>query len=307
MTEITLIANAMTVLGESPCWDEREERLYWIGLLDGLIFRTTAKGDEVSIRRFPTPLSSYALRADGGAILTSGTHVYLYDFDSDERTLLHDAGAGPSMAGNDGKVDRQGRFVFGVYDRRVRLQSIDLLDEIEPAGGWYRVDPDHSVHRIAESFGITNGPCFSRDGSTLYCMDSWARRIYAYAYDVASGEASHRRIHTQFEDTPGADEPARPDGATVDEEGYLWVAAVYGGEIRRYAPDGTLDRRVPVPVRKPTSIAFGGTDMDVLYVTSMVNRGPAIDGAPTEGPLPGSVFAVRGLGVHGTPEHRYLG
>ena len=96
-----------------------------------------------------------------------------------------------------------------------------------------------------------------------------------------------------------------PDGATVDEEGFVWSAAVYGGELRRFAPDGSLDRIVRMPVLKATSVMFGGPDLDTLYVTSMAK--PPLPRFPEDGPLGGSLFAIRELGVRGVPEVRFAG
>ena len=81
---------------------------------------------------------------------------------------------------------------------------------------------------------------------------------------AAAGAVSNRRSFTSFEGRDGA-----PDGATVDAEGYVWSALVYGGKLLRFAPDGSLDREIDMPVKKVTSVMFGGPDLDVLYVTSM--------------------------------------
>jgi sugar lactone lactonase YvrE len=123
---------------------------------------------------------------------------------------------------------------------------------------------------------------------------------YAWDYDANSGAAGNRRTVSQFE--PGA----IPDGATVDEEGYLWAAVYEGAEVRRYAPDGTLDRVIPMPVKLPTSVMFGGTDLDILFVSSGGSE-PIPGRVVPSSALGGALFAVRGLGVRGVPERRYGG
>ena len=110
------------------------------------------------------------------------------------------------------------------------------------------------------------------------------------------------RFH--YDSTPGV--TAVPDGATVDEEGGIWIAACYGSEIRRYASDGTLDRRLALPVVSPTAVAFGGPDIDVLFVTSIGDVTLPGD-LHRPGPLAGTVLAVHGLGVRGVPEVRFAG
>lgn len=301
MTEIHLVSAPLATIGESPVWDPDTERLYWIDV-EGRIFRCTPDGREVRIWQLRGRPSSLALRAGGGAILTSGTTIQLFDFDTGEAEVVADTGSGPLTRFNDGKVDRQGRFVTGLSDNRLVAPALfPFVDAIEPSGCLVRLDPDLSVHRLAEGFGLTNGPCFSPDGATFYCGDSFAHRVYAFDYDPDTGDASNRRVLASFEDPQ-----VLPDGATVDEEGFVWVAANFAGEIRRFAPDGTLERTLTLPSPKPTSVAFGGADMDVLFVTTMGDTPLPLDTVPG-GPLGGSVLAVRGLGTRGVPEVPFAG
>lgn len=301
-TEIQILTDAITTLGENPLWDPVAHRLHWIDVFEGVVFRSTPDGGELTVWRFPSRLiTSFALRADGGAVVTAGSALHLFDLGTGEAQAVFEVDGDPLVSFNDGKVDRQGRFVTGTVDGSLfREGASDLVGRIEPPGRLYRLDTDLTAVPLADGIGATNGPCFSTDGSTLYCGDSWARCIYAFDYDVGNGAATNRRVFTTFE------EDAVPDGATVDEDDFLWVAAFSGAEVRRYAPDGTLDRRVPMPVQCPTSVAFGGPDLDVLFVTSQ-GRGAFADVAGQTGPLAGRVFAVHGLGVRGVPERRFDG
>jgi sugar lactone lactonase YvrE len=169
-----------------------------------------------------------------------------------------------------------------------------------PNANLYRLDPDLSVHRIDTGIIVSNGPCWSPDGRTLYFTDTWSGEIRAYDYDTETGAVSNRRSFTSFEGRDGA-----PDGATVDAEGYVWSALVYGGKLLRFAPDGSLDREIDMPVKKVTSVMFGGPDLDVLYVTSMAK--PPLPRFPDDGQLRGSLFAITGLGIRGVPEARFAG
>ncbi|WP_081438907.1 SMP-30/gluconolactonase/LRE family protein [Pseudofrankia asymbiotica] len=293
MLDVRLVADARMTMGEGPVWDVDQDRLYWVDVFQATVHQCALDGGEPRSTKFPGRIiASLALRKDGGTVVTSGTEIHLFDLDTAESELIFDAGRGPGFGFNDGTVDRQGRFVTGLADGAL-VKAIDSgQGDLAPSGSLYRVDTDLSVHTIGDPIGVTNGPCFDKDGTTFYCNDSVLRRLYAWDYDTATGEATERRVVAQFEDGVVV-----PDGTTVDDQGCLWVAAYHGGEIRRYAPDGALDRRVPVPVASPTSVAFAGPDLDVLVVTSR--------GGNTAGGDNGRVLALHGLGVRGLPESKF--
>jgi sugar lactone lactonase YvrE len=219
------------------------------------------------------------------------TGFHLLDFKSGECVPITDPEADlPTTRLNDGKVDRRGRFLAGSMD----------MDEAGPNGALYRLDPDFSIHLLEDKIICSNGPCWSPDGRTFYFCDTWSEEISAYDYDLETGTPSNKRTFTSFKGGKGA-----PDGATVDGEGFVWSAAVYSGELRRFAPDGSLDRIIEMPVLKVTSVMFGGPELDILYVTSMAK--PPLPRFPEDGPLGGSLFAVTGLGIRGVPERRFAG
>ena len=113
---------------------------------------------------------------------------------------------------NDGKVDRQGRFVAGSMD----------FEERDGVGKLFRLDPDLTLHQLDDGIICSNGPCWSPDGRILYFADTTRRTIYAYDYDISTGEVRSRRVFASFDKLRGF-----PDGATVDEEGYVWSVEVY--------------------------------------------------------------------------------
>jgi sugar lactone lactonase YvrE len=280
-----------TTLGEGPLWDVEQERLYWIDSFDGRVFRATADGREIRSWDVPMKIGSMALRRDGsGAVVSLQRGFHLLDFASGEVTLIHDPEPDrPMNRLNDGKVDRRGRFFAG---------SMDTMEE-GPSGGLYRLDPDFSVTRIDSGIICSNGPCWSPDGKTFYFADTWTGEIWAYDYDNASGKVSNRRTFARVDTSGGG----AADGATVDAEGCVWQALVYDSKLIRYTPDGEVDRVIEMPVRKVTSVAFGGPDMDVLYVTSMGK--PPLPRFPGDGQQRGSLFAITGLGIRGVPERRF--
>ncbi|WP_288474608.1 SMP-30/gluconolactonase/LRE family protein [uncultured Pseudomonas sp.] len=288
---IEIVADLKTTLGEGPLWDVEQQRLYWLDSFDGRILRCTADGRELRAWDVGQKIGSMAMRREGDrALVALQGGIHDLDLASGELTLIHAPEPDlPHNRLNDGKVDRQGRFVFG---------SMDTLEE-SASGRLYRLDPDLSLHVLDEGIICSNGPCWSPDGSTLYFTDTWTGEQWSYAYDTATGTVGERRTRNRI-DTAGG---GAADGATVDAEGYLWQALVYAGQLVRYTPDGQVDRIIEMPVKKVTSVMFGGPELDVLYVTSMAR--PPLPRFPGDGQLRGALFAIHDLGVRGIAERRF--
>ncbi len=290
--QIDVLVDVKPTIGEGPVWDVQEQRLYWIDVVGSRVFRCTADGRELRAWDLPAEIGSLALRRGGGAVLSLATGFHFLDFQTGETQLIgNPAQDKPHTRLNDGKVDARGRFIVGSMDTREGGRDGEL----------FRLDPDLSVHQLDAGFAISNGPCWSPDGSTFYFSDSFSGEIWAYDYDLETGAIANRRTFTKAGIAPGM----ATDGSTVDAEGYLWNAQVFAGKLCRYAPDGTVDRVIEMPVKKVTSVCFGGPDMDILYVTSMTK--PPAPHMPGDGVLRGSLFALRGLGVKGIPEPRFGG
>ena len=237
-------------------------------------------------------MGAFALREQGGGVLTMRDGFYFMDLDSGETELIALVDADePRTLFNDGKVDRRGRFFAGGEDE---------ISE-SPICGLFRLDPDLTVHELERGIICNNGPSWSPDNKTFYHTDSYMQEIYAYDYDIETGAISNKRVFANTHDEPGI-----PDGSTIDAEGYLWNAQIVSGQLVRYAPDGTVDRRVPVPTKTITSIMFGGDNLDVAYLTSMGRTdflGPEAQKIFGEASKPqphgGGILAVSGLGVQG--------
>ena len=283
--EITRIGATRDRLGENPLWDAQGQRLLWLDGLEGIVHCLDPATGEGQDHRVPAPVGSLALAEDGAFILALPDGFHRHDPATGETRLLAPLpGANPALRLNDGKVDRQGRFLAGTMQLH--------WQEGEPVqGGLFRLDGARAVP-LAGDFATFNGPCFSPDGRTLYAADSTRRVIWAFDYDTASGTPTNRRVFAE----PGT----APDGATVDAEGHVWTALVRAGEVARLDPAGRVVRRIPMPVRHPTSLAFGGPGMETLFVTSISRSVRLADEAPDAGGL----FALTGLGVRGLEERR---
>jgi len=296
MVEVRLLVDCNQSLGEGPLWDVAEQRLYWVDTVNGEIWRCAADGSEVRTWKVPGEIGCLALREQGGGLLALDSGLHFFDFERGEllQCLVHPEQGKEGVRFNDGKVDRNGRFV---------VASLDLMAST-PGAPWrgrlFRFDIDHSLHEIDDGYWISNGPCWSPDDRIFYHTDSRADAIYAFDWDATNGVPSNKRVFVDVE------KGSLPDGATVDEQGYLWSAANGAesgkGELRRYAPDGSLDRVVAMPTPKITSIMFGGPDLDIAYVTTM-----NFDTGIPKTPLDGRLLAVHGLGVRGLREPRFCG
>ncbi len=251
MIEIEYLLKAANQLGEGPLWHARENALYWVDI-DGecfhRLFPDTGKQDTTHVGQ---PIGCLAFRASGGLVLALRDGLGFWDFKSLELQLVNNPEEGRKNARfNDGRVDRKGRFWAGTLG--------------EDAGSsLYRLDPDGSLHTMETGITISNGIGWSPDDQTMYYTDSPLRVIYAYDFDPASGLIKNRRSFVQVPEGKGF-----PDGLCVDSEGFIWSAHWDGWRITRYDPDGKVERVIQLPVGRPTSCAFGGPELNQLYITS---------------------------------------
>lgn len=286
---ISRVGTTVDRLGEGPIWDAESQRLHWIDSLAGIVHRLDPVSGERQDFAVPAPIGSMSLCRSGGAILSLQDGFHRHDFATGRTTPFALLGLGhANVRLNDGKTDRQGRFLAGtMHLHRGADEAV--------VGGLFRLEPEGRATLLADDIATSNGPCFSPDGATLYFADSTRQVIWVFDYETATGTPRNRRVFADLSTLGTA-----PDGATVDAEGHLWSALVRTGQIGRFDPTGRLVQRIDFPVRYPTSLAFGGPGMDTLYVTSISKSVRFED--PTPGA--GGLFAIEGLGVTGLAEPR---
>jgi L-arabinonolactonase len=295
MAEISVVREMQNMLGEAPMWHGAERALYWIDALKPAIHRLDGEGaiktPAIKTWPLPCPIGSFVFRRQGGLVGAFESGFQAIDLDSGDLTpITHPEPDRQGNLLNDGKCDRRGRYWCG--SRHTALT--------EPTGALYRLDPDHSCRRMDDGFIVSNGIAFSPDDRLMYFADSRAATVYAYDFDIDDGEIRNRRVFVSTREIGG-----RPDGATVDREGYYWCALVHGGAIARFDPKGRLDRKIELPVKQPTMCTFGGDELDVLYVTSSTALVPEAERASQK--LAGALFAIHDLGVRGLPEPLFGG
>lgn len=282
-----LIVDARNATGESPVWNAAEQALYWVDIPAGRLHRWSMADGQTQNWQAGEMLACLAMHPSGGwlAGMQSGLFHLRPQDDGGIRSecLARVEHPRPQMRFNDGRCDRQGRFWAGTM----------LLDMAAGArvGALYRYDGQ--LQQRLDDLIVPNGLAFSPDGRIMYLSDSHptVQAVWAFDYDTDSGTPHNRRLFIDMTRHPG-----RPDGAAVDVDGCYWICGNDAGLVHRFTPDGRLDRSLAVPVQKPAMCAFGGPQLDTLFVTSIRPAGDV-----SEQPLAGGVFALS-PGVRGMAE-----
>ena len=279
------------IAGETPIWIPQEQALYWIDLGDQRIHRYDPANGETREWKLDVPITALARRSKGQWLLATKTGLYFWDQQENTTEFIVDPEAGnPDVRFNDGSTDPRGRFLIGTLNDR---------DFNAPDGSLYRLDPDLSIHTLDTGYAVANGIGFSPDGGTVYVTDMFNSRILAYDFDAEAGTVSGRR---SFATVP--EEAGWPDGLIVDDDGFVWSAHWNGWRVTRYDPDGKIEREVKLPVANVTCMAFGGKDLNVLYITTA--RFMLSDEERAAQPQAGDLFRIE-TEIRGRLELEFLG
>ena len=282
-------------VGESPVWHPEEQRLYWIDIQQKTIHRFDLESKVNESFPLPEIVTSIALRAQGGLVLTLEKSFAFFDPATHHLEKISGVEENlPANRFNDGKCDPQGRFWAG---------TMDAKEWKKPSGNLYRMDVDHSVSRMQSQVICSNGTGWSPDGRTMYYTESFRYAIFAYDFEPENGSLSNRRTFAEMESNSGG----FPDGMTIDAEGFVWSNQVGLGRIVRYDPDGKIERIVQLPVPRATDCTFGASHLDTLYVTSA--RETMTSQQLEKAPLSGSLFAINmgDAGIRGLPSMPFSG
>ena len=290
MSEVRCVWNAARSLGEGPVWHEEEGALYWVDIDQPAVLRFDAATGETEVFTMPERIGSIAIRKNGGWIAAMQSGFAHIDLAPLRVTPLVDPESSlPGNRFNDGKCDPAGRFWAGTMD----------FNGAADRGALYCLDVDHSVTQKVAPVTISNGLVWTADSKIMYYIDTAANTVRAFDYAVDTGAISGERVVVTNEGAGGF------DGMSIDEDGMLWVAVFGGWGVRRYDPGtGKLLRDLRLPMSNVTSCAFGGDQLDELYVTSAVHG--MDESARREQPLAGSIF-TSDPGVRGVPAYSYAG
>jgi sugar lactone lactonase YvrE len=256
MNEPEHLVPAQNRLGETPIWAPEENALYWVDWGGGPTCRFEPGTGAFTTFPVSLPVTALARRAAGGWVAIAQNGLYEWDPKTNLYKLLvgQPRPENPDICYNDGAVDRQGRLLVG---------TVDNGDVFAPHGSLYRLDPDGSLHELDTGYATANGIGVSPDGRTVYVTDMRHHQIVVLDYDTVKGTASNRRLFARVPDEEGM-----PDGLIVDAEGFVWSGHWDGWRLTRYDPDGAIERQIRFPVQHVISFAFGGRDLDELFVTT---------------------------------------
>lgn len=288
---IKKVGDHIAQLGEGPVWDEQTNTIYWIDI---------AKGEIICFNTINNHTSVFPLGQMPGAIALCGNNNQLlaaakngpgildlktrefnqFPFPEDDK---------PGNRFNDGKVDAGGRFWVGTT----------AVNEEHQAGGLYAMNADFLFQLKLPALTIPNGMAWSHDQRKFFFIDTPARQVMAYDFDLNTGNLSNERIAFSFPDEDGF-----PDGMTIDTEGMLWIAHWDGWQVSRWNPgSGEKILSVKLPVARVTSCTFGGTEMNDLYITTAWDR--LSTNQKKEQPEAGALFVWKNSPYKGVMANRF--
>lgn len=291
VAQLINVIDCQNTLGENVLWHVQEQAIYWIDIERAELLRYHPVSAELKRYILPERIGSFAFvdtshTVDFTIIAAFASGFALYNPETKAIKWLAKPCDMTGLRFNDGRTDRQGRFWAGtmVEDARMARRQAEL----------YQLCTDATALSVLQEIEISNGLCWSPDGKTLYHADSPKHCIKQYAFCPETGQLGAAEL---FTNTP---ENAHPDGSTVDSDAHIWNAHWGVGRVVRYAPDGTEQFAVTLPVSQPSSVALGGPAMDWLIVTSS-NLGLSAAQLTTQ-PLAGALFIYQVENVQGLPE-----
>lgn len=242
---------------ECPFWDVSTGCVWLVDMVAPSLIRVQPETGVSRVWPMPETIGSFALCQSGNlAIVALRSGLFLFDLVSTRMMPLANPEADrPENRLNDGKASPEGRFWVG---------SMNESAPRRPHGALYRVDFDGRITRMLDGLYTSNGLAWSADGRRMYHSDSRAQILQVFDYDPVTGDLSGAKVLARPSETDG-----RPDGGTVDSEGFYWSAGASAGCLNRFASNGDLDKKQLLPIKAPSMLCFGGSDLRRVFVTSL--------------------------------------
>ena len=278
-------------LAESPLWVPEEKLLYWVDINGPTINCLNPINGTFNFWRCHTQIGCVARAKNSELIAALKDGIYNFRPETGKFAKIVDPEPNkPENRLNDGKIDKTGRFLVG---------SMNDGNPDNPSGSLYQLSLNNKLSLLLDQIRIPNSIAWSPEGDIMYFSDTRAQTIWSFRYNCETGKISHRKTFAKFSRLEG-----RPDGATIDKEGYLWCAEYGGGKIIRFDPKGRLDSEITVPATNVTSCTFGGPNFSTLYITTASQR--LTPEQKLLQPLAGSIFSCE-LNIGGIAEPIFMG
>ncbi|MCH2195764.1 SMP-30/gluconolactonase/LRE family protein [Kordia sp.] len=273
-------------LGEGAFWDYKNDVLYWIDIIGESLHIYSPKDKTDKEIKMPAPIGTVVPSEEENKVIVAlNDGVYVVDITTEDITKLTDVEAeNKGTRLNDGKCDPNGNLWIGSMD----------YSQTNPGGGLYKVDASGKTDKMLGNITISNGIVWSKDNKTMYYIDTPTTNIRAYDFDETTNTISNERVVVTIPKEEGF-----PDGMAIDENDMLWVGLWNGNCIANYNPQtGKLIQKIKVPAHNVTSCAFGGEDLDILYITTASLD--MTDAEKKQYPMAGSLFKIKlkTKGVH---------
>ncbi|MBX2827353.1 MAG: SMP-30/gluconolactonase/LRE family protein [Flavobacteriaceae bacterium] len=265
-------------LGEGAFWNYQTQKFYWIDILKKNLHIYNPGTNENQTLPVPSPIGTVVPKNDSLAVIALEDGIYTINTSTGSISVLSDVEKELTVNRfNDGKCDPNGNLWVGSMN----------YPQDEATGSVYKINEEGKTEKMIDSVTISNGIVWTQDHKTLYYIDTPTGTIRAYDYDETDATISNERIAVEVNPKDGF-----PDGMTIDSEDMLWVGMWNGNAVARYNPiSGTLISKIEVPAHNVTSCAFGGPNLDLLYITTA-----SVDMTDTEKekyPKAGSIFVAK--------------
>ena len=304
--KIDIAVDAQNGVGEGPYWDDIEQTLYWVDISGKAVHRfhpATGQRRDWPLDDFP---SAVVLREKGGLLLAMRDGLFFMEPETGalERFVVLEPDR-PDNRTNEAKCAPDGSFWVGTMQNNLNPDG-SAKAMTAASGALYRVRHDGGITREVDGVNLSNTLAWTNEGKTLLFADTGTGIIKAYEVreDGRLGVSCVFNNGTWDGTSGGEKLPGYCDGSAIDAEGYLWNARFAGSCLVRFRPDGTVDRKIDLPVSQPTSCCFGGPNLTTLYVTSARH---GLDARALEAnPREGAVLAIE-TGIRGTPSVPFAG
>ncbi len=284
--QIDVLSQVWSEVGEGPIWNDAKRTITWVDITGKKWHRLAIDSGAVVTHTVPTMIGAAVETKNGGLVVAVEEGFAKVNVDKDGYFVTHNFLPAEDRM-NDAKADAKGRWWAGS----------NAIDFTAGAGKLHKLDSKGTVTVMEQGLTLPNGLGWSPDNRYFYLIDTFARSMFRYNFDLEAGQISNRSLFVEFKD-----DGSFPDGMCVASDGTLFVSMWSGSRIEVISPDGNFLESIKMPVMSPTSCAFGGDRGETLIVTS-----DGRDFDETLFPDSGKLFAISGTGFSALESAKYYG